>query len=129
MPTASVSLKQLAATLRQFARTLLTIGENRLELLTVEVQEERERLLHAFLLALGVAAFGLLAGVALTGALVVLLWAVSPVGVLLGLTILYGAAAFYLFRRLTGLLRDWQTLSATLDQLRKDRVCLEGILT
>ena len=33
----------------------------------VEVQEERERLLHALLLALGVAAFGLLAGMALTG--------------------------------------------------------------
>lgn len=129
MPTASVSLKQLAATVRQLARTLLTMGENRLELLTVEVQEERERLLHAVLLALGVAAFGLLAGVAFTGALVVLLWAVSPAGVLLGLTLLYGAAAFYLFRRLTGLMRDWQTLSATLDQLRKDRVCLEGILT
>ena len=129
MPTASVSLKQLAATLRQFARSLLTIGENRLELLTVEVQEERERLLHAFLLALGVAAFGLLAGAAFTGALVVLLWAYSPLAVLLVLTVLYGAAAFYLFRRLTGLMRDWQTLSATLDQLRKDRVCLEGILT
>jgi uncharacterized membrane protein YqjE len=129
MPTASVSLKQLAATLRQFARTLLTVGENRLELLTLEMQEERERLLHAFLLALGVATFGLLAGVAFTGALVVLLWAVSPAGVLLVLTVLYAAAAFYLFRRLTGLMRDWRTLSATLDQLRKDRVCLEGILT
>ena len=129
MPTASVSFKQLAATSKQLARRLLTIGENRLELLTVEVQEERERLLHAFLLALGVAALGLLAGVVFTGALVVLLWAVSPVGVLLVLTVLYGATAFYLFRRLTGLMRDWRTLSATLDQLRKDRVCLEGILT
>ena len=70
----------------------MTIGENRLELLTVEVQEERERLLHAFLLALGVAAFGLLAGITLTAAIVVLLWAWSPVAVLLTLTGLYGAA-------------------------------------
>ena len=64
----------------------MTIGENRLELLAVEVQEERERLLHAFLLALGVAAFGLLAGLTLTAAIVVLLWAWSPVAVLLILT-------------------------------------------
>jgi uncharacterized membrane protein YqjE len=128
METGSVSFKQLAATSKHFARRLLTIGENRLELLTVEVQEERERLLHAFLLALGVAAFGLLAGITLTAAIVVLLWQYSPVTVLLTLTGLYGVAAVCLYRRLTGLLRDWQTLSATLDQLRKDRACLEKTL-
>ncbi len=61
MEEASVSVSQLAASSKDFARRLLTIGENRLELLTVEVQEGRERLLQAFLLALGVAAFGLLA--------------------------------------------------------------------
>jgi uncharacterized membrane protein YqjE len=124
METATVSFKQLAATSRRFAQRLLTIGENRLELLTVEVQEERERLLHAILLALGVAAFGLLASLTLTAAIVVWLGAWSPVAVLLALTGLYGAAGVCLYRRLTGLLRDWQTLSATLDQLRKDRACL-----
>ena len=82
METSTVSLSQLATTSKQFARRLLTIGENRLELLAVEVQEERERLLHAFLLALGAAAFGLLAGVTLTAALVIWLWA-WPVTVLL----------------------------------------------
>jgi uncharacterized membrane protein YqjE len=128
METATGSFKQLATTSRRFAERLLTIGENRLELLTVEVQEERERLLHAFLLALGVAAFGLLAGLTLTAAIVVLLWAWSPVAVLLTLTGGYGAAAVFLYRRLTLLLRDWQTLSATLDQLRKDRACLEKTL-
>jgi uncharacterized membrane protein YqjE len=125
METATVSFRQLAANSKQFVQRLLTIGENRLELLTVEVQEERERLLHAFLLALGVAAFGLLAGLALTAAVVVGLWAWSHVAVLLALTCLYGAAGICLYRRLAGLLRDWQTLSASLDQLRKDRACLE----
>jgi uncharacterized membrane protein YqjE len=103
----------------------LTIGENRLALLMVEVQEERERLLHAILLALGVAAFGLLAGAALTGAIVVWLWEISPVAALLVLTCLYGAAAVSLYRRLMQLLRDWQNFPATLDQIRKDRTCLE----
>jgi uncharacterized membrane protein YqjE len=128
METATGSFKQLAATSRCFAERLLTIGENRLELLTVEVQEERERLLHAFLLALAVAAFGLLAGLTLTAAIVVLLGQYSPLAVLLTLTGLYGVAAVCLYRRLTLLLRDWQTLSATLDQLRKDRACLEKTL-
>ena len=128
METASVRFKQLGATSKHIARRLLTIGENRLELLTLEVQEERERLLHAFLLALGVVAFGLLAGIAFTGVVVVLFWDYSPVAALLTLTGLYGVAAVVLYRRLTGWLRDWQTLSATLDQLRKDRACLERTL-
>jgi len=48
----------LAGSSKRFARRLLTIGESRLELLTVEVQEEHERLLHAVLLALSVATAG-----------------------------------------------------------------------
>ena len=129
METASVSFTSLATTAKQVARQLLTIGENRLELLAVEVREEREHFLRALLLALAVAAFGLLAGLALTAAIAVWLWACSPVGVLLVLTGLHGGAAVCLYRRLIGRLRDWQTLSATLDQLRKDRACLDNILT
>jgi uncharacterized membrane protein YqjE len=122
------SFSQLTATSKQMVRRLATIGENRLELLVVEVQEERERLLHTFLLALGAGAFGLLAGLTFSAAIVVLLWAWSPVAVLLILTVLYGTAAICLYRRLIGLLREWQTLSATLGQLRKDRECLEKFL-
>ncbi|MDR3460351.1 MAG: phage holin family protein [Verrucomicrobiae bacterium] len=129
MEPSTVSLNQLATTSKQFVRRLATIGENRLELLAVEMQEERERILHAFLLALGVAAFGLLAGVTLTAGIAYLLWTWSPVAVLLLLTAIYAAAGIYLYRRLTGLLRDWQTLAGSLDQLRKDRECLEKILT
>ena len=44
MEESTASFRQLAATSKHFARRLLTIGENRLELLTVEVQEESERL-------------------------------------------------------------------------------------
>jgi uncharacterized membrane protein YqjE len=128
MKESTASLGHLATTAKYVARRLLTIGENRLELLTVEVQEERGRLLHAFFLALGVATFGLLAGIVLTGTIVVLLWAISPVAVLLALTGLYLAVAVFLYRRLTVLLRDWKNLPATLDQLRKDFACLEKIL-
>jgi uncharacterized membrane protein YqjE len=129
MEAAPSPAEQFAETSKRFARRLLTIGENRFELLMVEVQEERERLLRAILLALGVAAFGLLAGAGLTGAIVVLLWEVSRVATLLVLTSLYAATAVCLYRRLTLLLGDWQGLPATLDQLRKDRACLETTLS
>ena len=113
---------------KHFARQLLVIAENRLELLMVEVQEERERLLRAILLALGVALFGFLTGAALTVALVVMLWSLSPIAVLLTLTVLYGATAVFLYRQFAFLQRSWETLPATLDQLRKDRACLENYL-
>ena len=129
MESTTASFAQLGATAKQFALRLATIGENRVELLAVEVQEEREHLLHALLLALGVAAFGLLAALTFTATIVVLLWVWSPVIVLLSLTAVYASAGFWLHRRLIGLLRNWQTLPASLDQIRKDRAGLERILT
>ena len=128
MENSPVSFSQLAAQAKQFARRLLVIGENRLELLTVEVQEERERLLHAILLALGIVALGLLAALTLTAAIVVLLWAYSPAVILLILTAVYGLSAAGLYWRFRVFQRDWQPFSSTLEQLRKDRACVENIL-
>jgi uncharacterized membrane protein YqjE len=123
------SFYRLRTAARQIVRQLATIGANRLELLAVEVQEERERLLHAILLALGAAAFGLLGSLTFTAAIVFLFWAYSPLAVLLTLTGLYGAAGLYLYRRLSNLLRNWRMLPASLDQIHKDRAFLEKILS
>jgi uncharacterized membrane protein YqjE len=128
MEPTSDTFGQFGASSKQFTRRLLTIGENRLDLLMVEVEEERERLLRAILLALGVAVFGFLTGVALTVAIVVLLWESSPVAVLLVLAGLYAATAAFLYQRFTLLQRGWKTLPATRDQFRKDRACLETVL-
>ena len=129
MKPATSNGEQLVATWKRFARRLFIIGENRLELLIVEIQEERQRLLHFLLLVLGVAVFGILAGVALSLLIVVSLWERSPAAALLVLTSFYSATAVFLYRRLAALRRDWQPLAATLDQLRKDRACLEKDLT
>jgi len=127
MEATTASVRQLAATSKQMARRLLTLGENRLELLAVEIQEERERLMRAFLLALALAVFGLLAALTLTAA-IVLCFPNSPVAALLTLTVIYATTAIILYRRVLGLLRDWQSFAATLDQFRKDRQCLEDLL-
>jgi len=127
MEATTASVRQLAATSKQMARRLLTLGENRLELLAVELQEERERLMRAFLLALALAVFGLLAALTLTAA-IVLCFPNSPVAALLTLTVIYATTAIILYRRVLGLLRDWQSFAATLDQFRKDRQCLEDLL-
>jgi uncharacterized membrane protein YqjE len=127
MEPAPDSFLQLTANSREVARTLLTVGANRLELLKVEVQEERVLLLRAIFLAFGAAAFGLLGGITLTGMVVFLFYEMAPVTVMLALTALYGAAAVMIHWRLSVLLRTWRNLPSTFDQLRKDRVCLETI--
>jgi uncharacterized membrane protein YqjE len=125
METSPDTVSHLADASKRLAQRALVICENRLELLVVEVQEERERILHAIWLVLGAAAFCLLAGIALTVVIVVALWQQSLIAALLILTALYTIAAVCFYGRLTRLQRDWQTLPTTLDQLRKDRECLE----
>jgi len=129
MEESIVSFNQLGPASKKIVRRLLTIGENRLELLLVEMQEERERHLRAILLVFAITAFGLLTGITLTAAIVLSLWAYSHVATLLILAILYGAATVYLGWQLAVLLRDWQTLAASLDQLRKDCSCLVKTLS
>lgn len=107
----------------------MTIGENRLELLAVEMQEERDHLLRALITAFSIAVFGFLALVTLTAAIVISLWAWSPVKVLAILTAIYAAAGFIMYGALVHMMNTWQTLSSSLEQLRKDRECLEKILT
>ena len=54
MNPATDTVKPIAGAVRRLVQRLLTLGENRLELLAVEVQEERDWLLHTILLAFGV---------------------------------------------------------------------------
>lgn len=72
---ASPLLSQIAASTKTIFQRVLTIDEKHVELLLVELRQEREQLLLAIPLALGVAAFGLLAGVASSVAIFVLHWA------------------------------------------------------
>jgi uncharacterized membrane protein YqjE len=125
METSSDNELHLGDATKRIAQRMFVVVENRLQLLMVEAQEERERVLRAILLALCAAAFGLLAGVALTIVIAVALWEHSPVIALLVLTGLYTSAAVFFYGRLVRLQRDWQTLQGTLEQLKKDRECLE----
>lgn len=113
---------------RRITRRLLAIGRNRVELLTLECREEREKIFRAFLLALGILAFGLLAGIALTIALVIVMWRYSPALALLILAVVYASVAGLFYARLAAMQRDWQVFPATFDELRKDCECLDQTL-
>jgi len=60
------------------------------------VQEERQRLVRALLLAMGAAVCALLGGMTLTAAVVLFLGAWSPAAILLIFTVLYGAVGGFL---------------------------------
>jgi uncharacterized membrane protein YqjE len=125
METTSDNGTHLGDAAKRITQRTFVIVENRLQLLMVEAQEERERVLLAILLGLCAAVFGLLAGIALTFVIVVSLWEYTHVIALLLLAVLYIIAAVFFYARLVRLQRDWQTLPGTLDQLKKDRECLE----
>jgi uncharacterized membrane protein YqjE len=113
---------------KRLAHQVLVAGENRMNLFLVEVQEERDQIFRAFALSVGLAIFSVLAGVALTAlvALVCCLW--SPAAAAVALAILmaaYGSLAGFLYAQLARLRRDWESFSATCNELRKDRECLE----
>jgi len=129
MESHSGEFSTLAHASRNFVRRLMATGENRVELLLLEIHEERQKLLQSLLLALAAAAFGLLAGVALTGVIVVLFWQSSPLIALIVLTLLYAVTAGALCVRLNALQQNWRSLQGTMDQLKKDRVALEKFLS
>lgn len=124
---AAESIRDLLGATRRVAQRTLDIGANRAELLMVEVQEERERLLRSFHLALAAAAFGVLGGFALIFALAVLLWDQGAVAVLFSIAAASAGAAAFMRSRIAGLQRDHPMFAATMEQLRKDRECLADL--
>jgi uncharacterized membrane protein YqjE len=125
MQTSSNNSPHLGDATKRIAQRMFVIVENRLQLLMVEAQEERERVLLAILLALCTAVFGLLAGVTLTVVIALALWEHSHIIALVVLATLYSIAAVFFYQRLGRLQQDWETLPGTLEQLKKDRQCLE----
>jgi uncharacterized membrane protein YqjE len=128
MSAVAAPVSEIKVISRRLVKRALDMSENRLQLLLLEVEEERERLLQAMMLALGMATFGLLAGVAFTIIVLLLFWSRSPLFAMTLLTALYVGIVFFLHARLTRLRRDWKAFSGTLSQLREDCSCLAKIL-
>ena len=119
----------LADASKRLAQRIFVICENRLQLLMIEAQEERERILSAICMAMITLTFSLLAGITVTIIVAVAFWDHYPIIALLVLAAVYVAVAALFYTKLMQLQRDWQTLPATIEQLKKDRECLEKQLT
>jgi uncharacterized membrane protein YqjE len=128
MNESRIPLSEIPAASRRLAKRAVDLGVNRVELLLVELEEERERIVQAIVCALVAAVFGLLAGISLTFLIVMMFWNASPLIALGVLTVLYGATALFVTMRLAKLRREWHAFAATLDQLRKDTACLAHLI-
>jgi uncharacterized membrane protein YqjE len=110
----------LAGNSRKLVQDVLAAGENRLDLLVVELQEEREQTYQAVGLLLSFTAVMVLFGFAVTTAVVVGFWEVSRIWPVCGMALLWAAVAALVWRRLRRQLQTWQTLPETLNQLHRD---------
>ena len=113
------------ASLRGLLKTVLAIAQNRLELLLVELQQERWRFFDALLLA---GAFLILSAMTLmvaTITLVVVCVEAKRLDLLVALTLLGLVATIVAFWRLRKRLKTWAPFSGTLTELKKDKACLD----
>lgn len=106
-------------------RTASRLLESRAELFLLELKEERVRLVAALWLALAAAICALLAFVLATFTLVVIFWDNHRIAVLVVLTVAYSAGAVGAWISLRHRLHRWDAFSASLNQIKKDRECLE----
>lgn len=109
---------------KRVAQRFLSILENRFELAVVEIQEEREKILHSLWYAMVASVFLLLAGLTFTAVIAVAFWGNHPIAALLVLVAVYLTVAVIFYFRLKKLRREWDLFPSTIEQLRKDRECL-----
>lgn len=124
-PEASATPPGLLGSFRALGDSLLASLQDRLELLSVEVQEEKFRLIQIFLwiCAAVFTAMMTLAFASLT--VVYFFWESARLAALGGLTLLYAAALTAIvigFRRF--LARQPRPFAATLQELGEDRACI-----
>jgi uncharacterized membrane protein YqjE len=125
MDTSTEPSPGLFSAVRGLLNTALAGVENRIELFLVELREERYRVFEVLLLGCAAALLAFMALLTITVTLVVVFWDSARVQVLVVLSAFYSVAAIGILWRLKVLLRNWSSFSASLDELKKDRACLE----
>lgn len=125
-PVQSATSPGLLATLRRVADGLLATLQDRVALVGLEFEAEKARIFRAHL-QLGLALMsGLLALSFASLTVLYLLWERAPLATLLAITAGHAGACALLCAALRRTIRTQpRTLSATLEELARDRACLQ----
>ena len=127
METRAPGSSGLLGNLRGFADGLIGSAHDRLELLAVELHEEKQRVIQIFIWITAIGFLAMLALVFGSLAIVVLLWETARTAVVCSLAGAYTAAfvgAVVGFRRY--LKHQPKPFAATLSELREDRECIRA---
>ena len=111
--------------LRRLPGTIYALAQNRLELLLVELQEERWQFVNILILAGIGLMLALMALIVVTVAIVAACVRDHSSWPIFALLAVYLAGAGVSFWRLRALLKRWEPFSATLAEFKKDKQCLE----
>jgi uncharacterized membrane protein YqjE len=128
MSTATPVSPGFLQSLRALGDSLLGTVQDRLELFSVELQEEKFRLIQTFVWISAAVFTGMLAITFGSLALVYCFWESARLAVLFGLTAFYGGALvviWYAFRRY--LARQPKPFAATRGELGDDRTCIRNL--
>jgi uncharacterized membrane protein YqjE len=115
----------LFASVKRLLRTILAIAQNRLELLQLELREERGRLFEALLLAGAVLILALMTLMVATVTLVVVCVSHHQLGWVIALGLFYLLATLACYWRLRSRLKTWIPFAGTVAELKKDKTCLD----
>lgn len=126
METASTRSTGLLGSFRVLGDSLLGTVHDRLELFSIELHEEKFRLVQTFIWISAAVFTGMMAITFASLTLVYLFWESARLAVLGGLTLLYAAALVVIivaFRRY--LSRQPNPFAATLSEIGQDRACIQ----
>jgi len=113
--------------LRSLGDGLLASVQDRLKLVSIEVQEEKLRLIRTFIWISAVVFLAMMTVTFASLTVVYLFWATARLAVLGGLTALYAGAlalSIVAFRRYLG--RQPSPFAATLHEIGEDRACIRN---
>jgi uncharacterized membrane protein YqjE len=115
----------LLASSQRLWRTILAIAANRLELLLVELEEERRRVVQTLLLAVALAVLGLMTLLVATFTVIFVFGEERRTSVLLILSSLYALGTLGAYWRLHRLVNSGSAFSASLAEFKKDKTWVE----
>jgi uncharacterized membrane protein YqjE len=111
--------------LRRLSETFLSILHNRLELITLELKEEKYWAVNTLILAVLAASFSILSIVAVLVTIAVLVPETARPWVMIGISVLLIASLLFCVFQLKARLKRPPMLSETLAELKKDIACLK----
>lgn len=115
----------VADALRRISETFLSILHNRLELITLELKEEKHWAVVTLMLAVSAATFGILSIVAVLVTVAFLVPAEARPWVMIGICVIFIGGLLYSIFSLKAKLKRPPVLADTLAELKKDIACLK----